>query len=104
MIPNSWNRRDGEASPSHDAKWRTGPGSRDTRASPTALPIDLMPPMNPRTRVFPASHSRCHASLANLPTEAYREIGRHVATGANNAVKRWKASQKAAKKAAKKHK
>jgi aspartate 4-decarboxylase len=41
-------------------------------------------------------------SLANLPTDAYREIGRHVATGARNGVKRWKAWKKAEKKAAKK--
>jgi aspartate 4-decarboxylase len=30
-------------------------------------------------------------SLANLPTEAYEQIGRHIATGTSNAVKRWKA-------------
>jgi aspartate 4-decarboxylase len=32
-------------------------------------------------------------SLANLPTEAYRKIGQHVAEGALNAVKRWQASK-----------
>ena len=31
-------------------------------------------------------------SLANLPTEAYTEIGQHVAAGANNAVRRWQAT------------
>lgn len=33
-------------------------------------------------------------SLANLPTEAYVQIGQHVATIARNAVERWKASKK----------
>jgi len=33
-------------------------------------------------------------SLANLPTDSYREIGRHVATGAARAVDRWRASRK----------
>lgn len=31
-------------------------------------------------------------SLANLPTDAYEQIGRHVATGVGNAVKRWQAA------------
>jgi aspartate 4-decarboxylase len=39
-------------------------------------------------------------SLANLPTDAYEQIGRNVATGLGNAEKRWKASLKAAKKSA----
>jgi aspartate 4-decarboxylase len=39
-------------------------------------------------------------SLANLPTDAYRQIGEHIATGTGNAVKRWQESlQKAAKQA-----
>jgi aspartate 4-decarboxylase len=37
-------------------------------------------------------------SLANLPTDAYAEIGQHVRTGAMNGVKRWHAALKAAKK------
>lgn len=40
-------------------------------------------------------------SLANLPTDAYEQIGRNVATGVGNAVKRWKASERKAAKAAK---
>jgi aspartate 4-decarboxylase len=40
-------------------------------------------------------------SLANLPTDAYEQIGRNVATGVGNAVKRWKESEKKAAKAAK---
>jgi aspartate 4-decarboxylase len=39
-------------------------------------------------------------SLANLPTDAYRQIGQHVATGVGNAVKRWQESLKASKKPA----
>jgi len=40
-------------------------------------------------------------SLANLPTDAYRKIGQHIATGTGNAVKRWQESMRmAAKKAA----
>ncbi len=43
-------------------------------------------------------------SLANLPTDAYEQIGRNVATGLSNAEKRWKASRKLAKKEAKRKK
>jgi aspartate 4-decarboxylase len=34
-------------------------------------------------------------SLANLPTDAYEQIGQQVATGTSNAVARWQASQQA---------
>lgn len=40
-------------------------------------------------------------SLANLPTDAYEQIGQHFRTGTLNAVKRWQASQKAAARPAK---
>ncbi len=39
-------------------------------------------------------------SLANLPTAAYEQIGHNVRIGTGNAVKRWKASVKKAKKKA----
>lgn len=41
-------------------------------------------------------------SLANLPTDAYEQIGRHVAAGTSNAVKRWQASMQAEARAAQK--
>ncbi|MCK6372284.1 MAG: hypothetical protein L6Q83_13355, partial [Gammaproteobacteria bacterium] len=39
-------------------------------------------------------------SLANLPTDAYEQIGRNVRTGVNNAEQRWRASRQAARKTA----